>query len=135
MTTARTIKTKGAASAATDPRHAHPNPCEDQEMNAHATITPPASPAIVPVPFPGETAFNQADGAMSLLRSAMKLAGSGGPINAEEKMDVLVLLEHAYAMLEPVRLFLDEVEFEHGNQQRFLDCRRAWVLSRQGGPA
>jgi len=39
MTT--TAKKKGAASAATDPRHAHPNPAKDLEMNMHAYITSP----------------------------------------------------------------------------------------------
>jgi hypothetical protein len=34
-------KKKGAASAATDPRHAHPNPCEDLEMNMHLLTTSP----------------------------------------------------------------------------------------------
>lgn len=100
-------------------------------MNAHTRNIKAASPAVLP--HPNESAFNQADQAMTFLRSAMALVSTGDRIGAEALHDVFTLIEHATHLLEPVRMFLEDVSHDDENMERFREARRAWVLSRQGG--
>jgi hypothetical protein len=102
-------------------------------MNAHARNIKPAP--LVALPHPNETAMDQACRAMSLLRSAMALASGGEQMDAEEKGDMMVLVESAYHILEPIVGFLAVVADDDASVERFRDARREWVLSRQGGAA
>ena len=100
-------------------------------MNAHTRNIKPAP--LVALPHMNESAFNQADQAMTFLRSAMALVSMGDRMGAEAVHDVFTLMEHATHLLEPVRTFLEDVSHDDENMERFREARRAWVLSRQGG--
>lgn len=124
-----TKQKKGPASPASDPSHGSNFPRKGKAMNAHTHITQL-------VPYPAQTPFNELDQAMIRLRIIGKLIESRRSLELEEVNDITALLYDAMDTLEPVSAYLDDIEYEVGHQERFIECRRRWLIERtQGMPS
>lgn len=121
-------KRKGPEALERLPSRAQSEPDKGSKMNAHTHITQL-------VPYPSQTPFNEYDQAMIRLRIVGKLIESRKTLDLEEINDVMTLLYCAMDTLEPVGSYLDEIEYEEGHQQRFIECRRRWLIERTQGAA
>ena len=97
-------------------------------MNAHTHITQL-------VPYPSQSPANELDQAMTRLRIIGKLIDARQSLDLEDVNDVMSLLYSAIDTLEPVGLYLLEADYEEGSQQRFIECRRRWLIERTQGAA
>lgn len=122
--TTRTLKNKGAASAATDPRPSPETLAKGSKMNAHVITTPM-------VPHPAQTPHLDLDGAMALLRILHDRLLTG-PLGRDDAAHFSFLVGEAFELMEPVRDYLDAIAHQAGHQELYLDARRQWVLARQG---
>ena len=121
-----TTQKKGPASVGALPSRVPNKSCEGKAMNAHTHITQL-------VPYPSQSPVNELDQAMIRLRIVGKLIESRKTLDLEEINDVMTLLYCAMDTLEPVGSYLDEIEYEEGHQQRFIECRRRWLIERTQG--
>lgn len=126
MTTAP--KRKGPTRTAIRSSRVPNKSCEGKAMNAHTHITQL-------VPYPSQSPANELDQAMIRLRIIGKLIDSRQSLDLEDVNDVMSLLYSAIDTLEPVGLYLLEAGYEEGRQQRFIECRRRWLIERTQGAA
>ena len=124
-----TPQAKGPVVREHQPSLDHRKPLEGKPMNAHTDTIAATAAASFPVPYSGQSSFDDMEDALSLLRIVSIVLCDGTGCSAQTAQDLNVSIAAATDRLESILIHLQNLDRDD-RSDRYLNARREWIRSR-----